>query len=187
MTYLPRHGLVQKLSVDRELLSRCRTRKEREHQREVIEIRDKAFHAHQRDVSLGDACDHAGVAFVGDNAHAARLCHAEVDSAQADVGGEEDFAQNFSRGCGQCGDVFGVGNADLFMKELRHLLPGEMRRRCDDVTRSLVPKLHDVLAEVGLDHIDAFIFQRMVEFDFFRDHAFGFGNQGLTFYGFRIT
>ena len=169
--------LVEQLGIDREFLSRCRTRKQRKQKREIIEIWNETLHAHECDVYGWNGCDHASVAFVGDDADRTGFCNAKVDSAETDIGGEKNFAQYFAGGGGECGNVGGVGDAKLFVKEFRNLFFAKMRCRGDDVTGSFMPKLNDVFAEVSFDDLDAFFFKSMVEFDLFADHAFGFGDK----------
>jgi hypothetical protein len=61
--------------------------------------------------------------------------------------------KHFASGGGECGNVFSVGDAELFVKELCDLFFFQMRRRRDDVTRLLAAQLHDVFAEVGFDDL----------------------------------
>jgi hypothetical protein len=89
----------------------------------------------------------------------------------------KDFAQNVAGGGGEGWDVFGVGDAKFFVKELRDLFFFEVRGGGDDVTRLFFAQLHNVFAEVGFDDVDAMFFERVVEFDLFADHAFGFGDE----------
>ena len=52
--------------------------------------------------------------------------------------------------------------ADLFARHVDD--------RRDDVRRAVVRQLHDVLAEVGLDHLEAGVLERLVEVRFLRGH-----------------
>ena len=177
MALLAVERFVDQLDVDAQLLSRGGARQEREHQRQVVEGGHEALHAHQRDMGARQGGDHAPVAFVGDQADAARFGHAEVDAAQTHVGGEEDFAQHLARGVGQGGDVFGVRDAELLVEEFPHVAAAQMHGGGDDMAGTLSAQLHDVFAQVGLDGAMSRRFEGAVEVDLFRDHRFGFCDQ----------
>ena len=53
----------------------------------------------------------------------------------------------------------------------------EVNDRRDDVARALAPKLDDIFAEIGLDHLDAGGMQLGVELDLLRHHRLAFGDE----------
>ena len=96
---------------------------------------------------------------------------AKVDAADADIGGEEDFAQDFACGVGESGNILGVGNAEFFVEELTDIVAAQMHSGRDDVTGAFAAQLHDVFAEVGFNDADSFCFKCVIEVDLFADHA----------------
>jgi hypothetical protein len=62
-------------------------------------------------------------------------------------------------------------------KILGDLLLVEMDHRSDDVARSLAPDLDDVLAKIGLCHLDAGSFEMGVEADLLRYHGLALGDE----------
>src|SRR5262245_27890252 len=52
----------------------------------------------------------------------------------------------------------------------------EVNDRRDDVAWALAPRLRDVFAEIGLDHLDPRGFEMGIETDLLRRHRFAFGD-----------
>ena len=100
MTLLIRERLVNDLRVHAELLPGCRAREEGEHESEIIEVPNEALHADERDVNRGNGGDHPSIAFVGDKAERTRFSDDKICAANANIGGEENFAQHFAGGIG---------------------------------------------------------------------------------------
>ena len=69
MTLLIFEWFVDQLCIHTELLSGCGAGEKRKHERKIIKGADEAFHAHERDVNRWQGRDHAGVAFITDNAN----------------------------------------------------------------------------------------------------------------------
>ena len=67
------------------------------------------------------------------------------------------------------GDVV-VGRAELLAEDPRDVLLRLVEDWGDDVRRAVVVELHDELAEVGLDHLDAGGLECVVELDLLADH-----------------
>ena len=59
----------------------------------------------------------------------------------------------------------------------RDLLLVEVDDGGDDVARRFAPDLHDILAEIGLDHLDAGGFEMGVEPDLLRHHGLALGDE----------
>src|SRR5712672_415051 len=119
------------------------------------------------------------VALVGDDDRAAGLGDQEIRARDADIGGEEFFAQHGARFAQQAGGLDQIAfrrQMGMDAAEFRlDLLLGEMHRGCDDVGWHLVAELDDVFAEVGLDRDDAVGFQVVVEPDLLGDHRLSLG------------
>ena len=92
MPLLIRVRLMNDLRIHAEFLSRCRAGEERKQEGEVIKIADDPFDADQRDVNRGNRCDHAPIAFVGDEAHAAGFSDRKIRAADSDICCEENFS-----------------------------------------------------------------------------------------------
>src|SRR3954468_13410143 len=65
-------------------------------------------------------------------------------------------------------------------EQVRDLVLGHVDRRADQVARPLVGELDDVLAEVGLDRLDAVSLEVGVEADLLGDHALALGDRAGT-------
>ena len=127
----------------------------------------------------GQAGDHAAVALVGDQHHAAGLGHGEVAAADAHARGQEFLAQQPSRHGGQPGDVVGRQRlAGQLGEHLGDLLAGLVDRRRDDVIGRVAGQLDDPLAQVRLHRLHAGRLQRLVEVDLLGGHGLALGCQG---------
>src|SRR5690606_24575366 len=68
---------------------------------------------------------------------------------------------------------------EIFMQaaEIRfHLLLREMDGGSDDVAWRFAPDLHEILAKIGLHHLDPRRLERSIEPDLLGDHRLAFGN-----------
>jgi hypothetical protein len=104
----------------------------------------------------------------------------EVGAGDADIGGEEAFAQHRAR-LGQqrrgLGEIAVVLQRFVVRAERRlDLVLGDMDRRRDDMARRLVAKLNNVLAEIGLDRGHAVLFEELVDGDLLADHRLALGD-----------
>ncbi len=138
-------------------------------------------------MDLRQALGEIAVALVGDDDRGAGLGDQEVGAGDADVGVEIALAQDLARLGHQVRRlVQGAVRRQMsvmLQKILAHLFLGHMHRRRDDMARRLTAKLDDVFAEVGLDHLDAGLFQVSVERHLLGDHGFALGDAprpGLT-------
>ena len=85
-----------------------------------------------------------------------RLGDREVRAGDRRVGGEEARAQVGARDLGEPARVgLARGRRELAREQLADVGARPMDRRHDDVRGRLVGELHDPLAEVGVDHLDA--------------------------------
>ena len=80
-----------------------------------------------------------------------------VGAGHADPGGRRTAAGS---GRGWCGPAPGcprceTGDVQLVVEQLADILPSHVQRGTDDVARALAGLLHDPLAEIGLDALDA--------------------------------
>jgi hypothetical protein len=166
VTLLAVEGPVDDLCVDAEFLPRGGTGEQGEHDGKIIEIADKAFHAHQRYMDGGQGRYHAPIAFVCDETNAAGVCNAEVHTADADVCCEEDFAQNSACHVDKRGDIFGVRFAQFFVEKLTDFLAAQMDGGRDDMRRLFATQLDDVFAKVSLNDTHAIGFENAVEIEF---------------------
>ena len=131
--------------------------------------------------TLGSVCGEIAVSLIGDDHRGSGLGDQQVGAGDADIGGDELLAQHGARfghevrhraerairreAAMDADEILG----DLFLVEVDH--------RRDDVARRLAPDLDDVLAEIGLRHLDAGGFEMGVEADLFRHHGFALGDE----------
>ena len=132
---------------------------------------DDFFQPHAGDMDGWQRGAEVGIAFVGAHHHATGFGDGEVDAGQAGTGGEEMFAQVGACGVGQVGRVVVAGlGAEFFVEQLGDLFLLQVNCRHHDVARRLVAQLHDALAEVGIDYLDAVLFQIRVQPAFLGQH-----------------
>ena len=145
--------------VGRDLLPRRRARQQADQRAHVLQRRHHLLDGGEHDVHLGQRLREVAVALVGDDHGGAGLGDQEIGAGDADVGGEELLAQDLAR----LGDELrgldqlpvrrqlGVQAAEVGLD----LVLGEVDGGRDDVARRLAADLDQVLAEVGLDHLEA--------------------------------
>ena len=162
-------------SADERIISRQRLagaagREQRPQQREIFELRNQFLDADDGDVNFRERETETGIPFIlGDGDHAG-IRHGEVRAGNAHLGGEKglpeflpgDHRQLLRAGCRRYGE------------RLRDVGFGQMHDRRDDVVGRLAPELADVFAEVGLDWLNAGLFESVVEMDLLGRHRFRF-------------
>ena len=104
------------------------------------------------------------IALIGDDDRSAGLGDEKIGAGDADVGGEEFFAQivraSASSETGSA-EIARCRQIRVRPKKVRcDLIAGEMHRRRDDVRRHLMAQLDDIFAEIGFDRRDAGRFER---------------------------
>ncbi len=147
----------------------------------ILHRRDDLFDRSDDDVHFGQCVHQIGIAFVGDDDSGARFRDQEVGSGDAHVCCQELLAQNRTGFRDQC---CGIVEPSVFV-ECRmagaeigfNLRFGQMDGRRDDVAWPFAADLHDVLAEVRLDDLNAFAFEVGVEINFVGNHRFRFGDE----------
>ena len=118
--------------------------------------RDQLLDPEARDVQRRQRGAEIGVALVRAHDDAAGLGDREVHAGEAGLRGEELLAQVRARHRGERGRIVEpVGAAELAVEQRADLGALEVDRREHDVARRLAAQLHDPLAEVGVDHLDA--------------------------------
>ena len=130
---------------------------------------------------LGQDLREVAVALVGDDDRGPGLGDEEIGAGDADVGGEELFAQDVAR-LGE--HMLGLSDRSrsrgrcrcALRKSASTSLARDVDRRRDDVRRRLVAQLDDVFAEIGLDRLDAVRLERLVEADLLGDHRLALGD-----------
>ncbi len=120
---------------------------------------------------------HATVAFVGYQTQGAGLCHAEVYPGDAQVCLQEYLAQLQAGGARHYGNIFSIGQAQLLVEQFSHIGTAQMSCRGNDMGRRLPAQLHDIFAEIGLNHAQPGVFEGAVQVDLLADHRFRLGNQ----------
>ena len=172
--------------VGRHVLARRRAGEQPEDRRGVLERRHYLLDRSDDDVRARQRRGEVAVAFIGEDHRAARLGDQQVGPSNADVGGDEFLSQNGARLCHQVGD--GLELSCRGQRAVRAAKIGldrlfvEVDDGRNDVARGLAPDLHDIFAEVGLDHLDAGCFQMGIQSDLLRDHGLALGD-ALGFLG----
>ncbi len=129
----------------------------------------------------GKRLGEVAVALIGDDYRSAGLGDEEIGAGDADIGGDEFLAQHRARFCDQILHRREIAprlqammrpheiGCDLFLVEVDH--------RGDDVAWAFAPDLDDVLAEIGLGHLDACCLEMPVKADLLRHHGLALGDE----------
>ena len=117
---------------------------------------------------------HTAVAFVFHQAQSAGFGHGEVNAGNAHVGITEFFPQLESGVRDQVFHVVGKVGAGFVVQQLGDLASVLVNCRHDDVRGCFFRQLHNVLAKVRLQRLDALFLKVMVQFHFLRDHGLAF-------------
>ena len=136
-------------------------------------MRDHLFNAGDSDVDLGSRSAEAGVAFILDNDDCARIGNQEICAAHAYFRFEELFdARQFELSwfVSHLDDFF--FDAQFFGEDIGDVVTGEVKRRGDDMGRSLVGELKNIFAQICFDGFELMFFQAFVEVNFFAGHGF---------------
>ena len=160
-------------------LARGRAREDGVERGHGLQVRHHLLQAHDGDVQRWHVGAHAAVAFVLHQTEGPGLGHREVHAGEARVGLQELLPQHLPGHGRELVHILGV----LRILDLLAELPGDlvfvlMDGRHDDVARRLPVELDDVLAQVGLDGLDAVGLQEGVEVHLLGDHALAL-DQGL--------
>ena len=104
---------------------------------------------------------HVGIALVGAYYDVARLGNAEVGTRHTCVGGQKLVAQRETCTIGKvCGVVVALLLRDAFLfEQLAHVVVAQMDGGHHDVRGCLTLQLDDALAQVGFDHLNAFLLE----------------------------
>ena len=124
-------------------------------------------------MQLGHRGGHVGIALVGAYHAVAGGSHAEVASRHAGTSLHELVAQMETGAMGEISRVVVsfLLRYSLLLEHPAHFLAFEVDGRHHDMARLLMQELDDALAEVGLHHIDAVLFQIGVHFALFGEHG----------------
>ncbi len=166
--------------VGRHVLARGRAGEEAEDGHGVLERRHHLLDRGEHDMDARQRLGEVAVALVGEDHRAPRLGDQEIGAGDADIGGEECRAQDGARLGHEVrrrlelapGGEFAVRAAEIGLDRLFV----EVDDRGDDMARAVAPDLDDVFAEVGLDHLEARLFEMGVEPDLLRDHRLALGD-----------
>lgn len=130
----------------------------------------QAFDPGQGYVDAGRGRDETAVALIRHQRHRAGLGADEIGPADAHICLQKAGAQGLPGRGLQSGDVEIEGCVQVFVKELGHIFQPPVHRRRDDVAGVIPGQLHDVLAQVGFQHLQAGPFQHFVDLDLFAQH-----------------
>ena len=134
----------------------ARAGEEAEEDAEVLEPRHELLHAHARDVDGRERGAHVGVALVRADDHAAGLRDREVHAGEAGLRRHEPLAEVPARRLGELLRIREpLRRAEVVVEELADLLLLLVDGGQHDVGGRLARELHDPLAEIGVDHLDA--------------------------------
>ena len=161
---------INQRNVVGDLLTGSRSGQEAEHNCQILHGRHQPFDAHNRDVDRRQAGDHPPVALVRHQAKRPGLRHAEIHSRESNLSVEEHFTQAAARSAIDLGDVRRDFFAQFVAQGFGNLLFRQMKRGGQDMCRRFAPKLHNVLAQVGLHGPNARRRKGLIEADLFRKH-----------------
>ncbi len=167
------HGAADDGDITGEQLSGGTLGQGGEDGRDVLKVLDQFFQPDNRDVDARQGGDQAGIAFVGDDDDAAGVGDGDVCAGDAHVSVEKLGAQLAAGELDQLGDVGLLTLLDILAENLGNLLLGHMDGGHDHVRGALAGKLNDPLAQVGLVHFNAGLFQMLVEMNLLRGHGLG--------------
>ena len=164
-----------------DLLAGGRARQQAQNRRGVLERRHQLLDRGDDDMHARQGRGQVAVALVGDDHRRAGLGDQQIGAGDADIGGEEFFPQQRPRLGHQ---IFRPVEPALARQALvlaaKFLLDGlfvEMDDRGDDMARPLASELHDIFAEIGLDHLDLRGLEMRVEPDLLAHHRLAFGDE----------
>ena len=156
--------------IDGELLPGRRPGKHFETAIQIGQPRHQLFNPHHHHVHPRQRRDHPGVALIGDETDRPVFDDAEVGAGDAHLGAEERVAQPQPRRRRQLPGLVRIRNVQLLLHHATDVLAGQVNDRGNDVRRPIVRQLHDVLAEIGFNHLHTGAFEGGVEMGLFRDH-----------------
>ena len=163
------------------LLARGRARQEPQQDPRVIERRHHLLDRGHHDVHARQRQRQVGVALVRHDDGRAGLGDEQVGSRDADVGGQEFRAQDAAgfRDEDRRARGIAVGRQVIVVAQevLGDVGRAQVDHRRDEVARRLAAELDDVLAEVGLDHLQPACLEPGVEADLLRHHRLALGHE----------
>src|SRR5581483_8508108 len=164
-------GAVEVRGIRGDRLPRRGAREEPEEDRQLARARHDLLDPHAGDVQRRQRGAEIGIAFVRADDDSAGLRDCEVHSGQAGVRGEELLAQVLPR---RFGERLGIGEplrcAQLLVEQVADLLLLQVDGGHHDVRGRLVPELDDPLAQIGVHHLDAALFQVRIEVALLGEH-----------------
>ena len=135
---------------------------------------NELFKTGEHHMHAGHGGHEAQVAFVGHGADEAGFGHGEVGAGNAHVGLHVFAAQFLAGHLHELLNVFPVLlNVGHVGEQVGHLIARKVNGGHDHVGRPFMAQLNDPFAEVGFHHAAAFLFEGVVEVDFFRRHGLG--------------
>jgi hypothetical protein len=143
----------------------------RENGRDVLKVLDQFFQPDNRHVNARQGSHQPRIALIGDDDDAAGLGYSNVCAGDAHIGVEKHRAQLAAGELHQRGDVGLLTRLDILAENLGNILLGHVNGGHDHVGGPLVGKLNDPLAQVGLLHRNAGLFQMLVEMNLLRGHG----------------
>ena len=137
------------------------------HRVEGLHVRQQPLHPHEHDLRLRKRCDHAPVAFVGEDTRRSCRSNGEIAAGDADIRSEEFLAQLCARKKRHLVGFHGAAVA-LLHKKIVGCFDVHVHPRHDQVRRMVpVVELHHVLTKVRLVDLNAIGKQRFVAAHFF--------------------
>ena len=157
---------VEKVRVRRELLARPHTRKHVQEELKILRLRNDFLYSDECDVQFRSARREADISFVFNKAERPRVGDAKVGSRHSHIGGNKFLTEPVVRDHRQFFVFSRKRNAKFLRKFTSDLFGAQVRRRGNDVCRTLTEKLNDVFAKVCLQSADSYRLKRLVQRDF---------------------
>ena len=132
----------------------------------VLEGGQQLLNTHERDEGIGQGQAHTAVAFGFYDGHGAGVSDTEVHARNGDLSREELLAQTVTRSLRKLGGLIGnirVNAFNLLEEDIADFAAVTVNCRNQDVRGAVFAQLHDFFRKVGLNGVNAVLFQELVQ------------------------
>ena len=135
------------------------------------------FHSGDADVDPRGRSAEPPIALVSDDDQGTGFGYQKIGPADPQVGLQELLPQSFPGHPGHFLNIIGQRDAQLAVKQFRHLLLGFVQGRRYQMGRGFLGQLDDVFPQIRLKDLNADSFEGAVQVQFLGNHGLAFGRQ----------